>query len=179
MVVKKSTRSSFETTWGRERQWPQQAWVRAGGRILTEEKGVWDQEVMLCKTQWGSKVVGGWVCTGVCQRESLVGIKAPSLTHASTSPVCFFFEWLGCVCVFVEPLQYRGLITPQDASAASGGLRAGGTLFTRECGFFSVWQDSQPQSHTGQERRVRSWDMRGGVGVEKGEDVWRVQNVRN
>lgn len=98
MVVKKSTRSSFETTWGRERQWPQQAWVRAGGRILTEEKGVWDQEVMLCKTQWGSKVVGGWVCTGVCQRESLVGIKAPSLTHASTSPVWVFF-WVVRVCV--------------------------------------------------------------------------------
>lgn len=40
-------------------------------------------------------------------------------------------------CVFV-PLHYRGLITPQDASAAAGDLSAGGTLLLRERGFFSL-----------------------------------------
>lgn len=53
------------------------------------------------------------------------------------------------------PLQYRGPISPQDASAACGGLSAGGTLLSRERGFFSLRQDSHPQSHTGEEGRVR------------------------
>lgn len=58
--------------------------------------------------------------------------------------------------------QCKRLITRQDASAASGDRRAGGTGLSRERGFFSLRQDSQPQSHTGQERRVRSWDVWGG-----------------
>lgn len=50
-----------------------------------------------------------------------------------------------CVCVFKSheervtvPLLCRGLITPQDASAASGGLSAGGSLLYRERGFFRL-----------------------------------------
>ena len=114
------------------------------------------------------------------ERERLVGIKAPSLTRTPISPVSF----LGGVCVCVwgcAPVQFlkkkkkkrkdeRSVClwtdnSSQDASAAGGDPGAGGTLLLGERGFFGVWQDCHPQSHTGQEGRVRTRD----VGMERGE----------
>lgn len=102
-------------------------WVRAGHNGI-DSGGV-------------KKRVGGYVL----ERERLVGIKAPSLTHTPISPVYFLGGESVCLCVCFKdkecvlvPLQYRGLITAQDASAASGDLSAGGTLLSWECGFFSL-----------------------------------------
>lgn len=100
---------------------------------------------MVWKRQRGSKKrVGGYGC--VSERERETCWYKSSLSHSRSHISCVFFGG-GCECarvikrqeecVFV-PLHYRGLITPQDASAAAGDLSAGGTLLLRERGFFSL-----------------------------------------
>lgn len=123
-------------------------------------------------------------------RESLVGIKAPSLSFTSTSPPCvcacfFFFLISGVACVFVWErqecafvlLRHRGLVSPHNASAATVDLGAGGTLLPGQRGFICLWQDSDPQSHTGQDTRVRSWVMWGWGRSTEVMHRWKMQNV--
>lgn len=155
---------------GREGRGRQLPWVRAGGRIWTE--GEWCVRVRPGRNSM-EKTARERV--GVCWRERLVGIKAPSLIRTPISPVSFFggvcvrvclcIFWKGreeCVCLWTDN-------SSQDASAAGGDLGAGGTLLLGERGFFSLWQDSHPQSHKGQEGRVRRRDVgmerRGATGV--------------
>ncbi len=187
MVVTKFMRKFWEIHLKREGGGDSKLMLKSEleGGFWLKRRGVcgWEQDVMVWKRQPGSKKkVGGY---GVCVGERETCWYKSSLSHSRSHISCVFFGGCGCArvfkrqeeCVFVL-LHYRGLITPQDAAAASGDLSAGGTLLLRESGFFSLWQDSHPQSHTGQDGRVRRWDLgdRGG-GTGRLEAVWGEREV--
>lgn len=91
------------------------------------------------RTSWYGKDSEGvkreWVGMGVLHTHWYKSY----LSHALPYILCVLagVQLCVCMCVFV-PLHCRGLIIPQDASAAGRGLSAGGTLLPRECGFFGV-----------------------------------------
>lgn len=67
-----------------------------------------------------------------------------------------------------------GSISRQDASAACGD--AGGALLYGECGLF-LWQDRQPQPHTGQVWRVSNHGERGEDWEETRAKSWKKNSL--
>lgn len=84
---------------------------------------------------------------GVLESEGCWYKSSPSPICDPSPFFCVFFKVVqACVSVYSKQqkecvlvtLRCRGLITPQDGSAASGDLSGGGTLLPRKCGFLSL-----------------------------------------